>query len=157
MVAAGARLVFDVSGVAGGWFPVTVDQARADIVSQLNAWFTVESFVLTPGGEPYELLEWPFAGALAVRPKSAYATVDDAGSVVAHAIYLATDHLPTVGPEGSQHDPRTEPGGGILDSLTALIDGVQKQANFMLILVAVVAVVLIVNVGGKHTRVGLSL
>jgi hypothetical protein len=168
MVAGGTVLTFDAQGVAGGWVPATEDAVRSDLVEQLGRSFVVESVTVTGQGSFYELLEWPFVARIVVQTHEAYADVADVRSIVAHAIYEATGNMPTVGNVGSQGAIGS---GGFFGSIADAIRGVgdsvgdavggatrpiTQEFNFVLIAVAAVAIILIVNVGGKTTRVGLT-
>jgi hypothetical protein len=162
VVSNGAALAFDVSGVAGGWLPVTEDGVRSAIVAELGKYFRVVSVVVTPGGSAYEVLEWPFRATVNVVTMTGYANQTDAASVVAGAVYDATLHMPTVGALGTQEDPRTADDGGgfldpVLDPIKDLVSGIQGEFNLVLLAVGIVAVVLVVKLGGKTTRVGVAL
>lgn len=152
MVPAGSLLTFDFRGTAGGWVPTTEDQVRSDLIAQLGGFLTVQSLELHGQGAFYELLEWQFTGRLVARTQVAHAQLADVESIVAHALYEATGHAGTVGAKGTQGDIGSD-SPGIVKTIT---DGIVGEFNFALLILAAVAIVLVVSVGGKTTRVGLS-
>ncbi len=159
MIAIGARLAFDVVGVAGGWIPTTTDEVRTSAVHQLSLHFRVLNVQVRPQGAIYEMLEWPFIASVEVAPLVPYATIDDAMSVVANAFYESTGNLPTVTDAGAG----LVQGGGIgniLDPITngigQLFSGIQNTTNLLLLLTAGVLIALVVSAGGKTTRIGLG-
>lgn len=173
MVPAGSVLSFELRGTAGGWVPTTLDALRSDLVNYLSSYVTVQALTVQNEGSFYEQLEWQFISRVTVVTWEAYGKPEDVASIVAHAVYEATGNLPSVGTIGSQG--ASTPGAGLASSVSDAIKSVgdtlgQTVANLLkpsvdeaksavmpvLVLVAVVAVVLVVSVGGKTTRVGLS-
>jgi hypothetical protein len=166
MVPAGSVLSFEVRGVAGGWTPTTLDSLRSDLVSYLSSYVGVQALNVRNAGAFYEQLEWPFVATMTVQTYEAHAAASDVGSLISHAIYEATGNMPTVGGIGSQGGMPTETGGGGLfgsigDAVGDLIGGatapITSEFNFILLAVGAVAVVLLVSLGGKSTRIGVGL
>jgi len=160
MIPAGTRLAFEVRGTAGGWIPTSVDALHSEIVQELSALpLSVESVTIAEGGEIYEVLEWPFTARIVVVTRNAHAKAEDVAAIVQHGVIEATGNAVAIGGAGSQAgDPRMDPGGlDIFGGIGSLLGGIQREANFVLILVAVILIVLVVRVGGKTTRVGVAL
>jgi hypothetical protein len=176
MVTAGVPITFEARGTAGGWIPVTTDGVRNDIIDALGEWFTVQSVSVNPQGSFYEVAEWQFVARITVKPFVTYADADDAGSVVAHAIYLATGNLATIGvigTQGASGEPATAGsivdtitdaigkvttaiGQGIANTVTPTVDEAADELRKTLVIVGIVVVVAVVVMAGKTTKVGLA-
>lgn len=158
MVPAGQKIAFDFSGTAGGWIPTTVDDVRSDIAAELSGAFRVDNLEVSNVGAIYEMLEWPFVGRMEVTPIQGFANMDDARSVVVHAIYESTGTMPTVTDAGGGWTPAA--GGdwlsGITGGLGNVLSGLHDTTNLLLVLTAGVLVALVVSAGGKTTRIGLG-
>lgn len=173
MVPAGSVLSFELRGTAGGWIPTTLDALRSDLVNYVSSYMTVQALTVQNEGSFYEQLEWQFTARLTVQTWDTYGDVKDVASIIAHAVYEATGNMPSVGAVGSQG--ASTAGAGLAASIADAIQAVgttvgQTVANALkpsvdtatsalmpiLLIVGVVAVVLVVSVGGKTTRVGLS-
>jgi hypothetical protein len=155
MVSAGSTLSFDARGTAGGWLPVTVDSVRQDISDALAGYFLVQSVTVNNQGSFYELEQWQYVARITVRTREAYGAVDDAGSIVAHAVYDATGYLPTVGAVGSQGASGVPSGGGIADTIADAFKGITGELNTTLVIVGLVLVAGVFVLSGKTTRVGI--
>src|SRR5688572_3011183 len=102
MVPAGTILRYDARGTAGGWTVATQDGVRSAIATELAKYLSVVSCRINGQGSFYELLEWDFVAQIAVETRGAYSAERDVRDIVAHAVYEATGHMPSVGEPDSQ-------------------------------------------------------
>jgi hypothetical protein len=174
-IAAGTPIQFSVSGAADGFDD---DDAQNAVRTELSKYFTVQRVYLDAPALGGIYSGWPFTADIVVQTKEAYGDVTGPASIVAHAVYEATGYMPSVsapafgGPSNS--DPSIVNGSGIGDLLSNTADSISKSIGDALrniikptaegavdvimplvIVVAVIAIVLVVNVGGKTTRVGI--
>jgi hypothetical protein len=163
MVRAGDRFTFDISGIAGGWTFTTIDAVQADIAAQLRTHFDLQTLTVDAGGSFYELMQWPFRAIVNLTVREAHNAVNDVSAVVAHDVYLATGYLPSVSATSAGQPAQTPREGAIPDIPGMIGDAIKKitkpatdEFNFLFLGVAVVAIVLVVYVGGRTTRVGVA-
>jgi len=171
VISAGQRTAFDVVGTAGGWLPTTVDDVREEIIKELGPYFRVHNVTIKPTSAIYEMLEWQFLSLVEASPLVSYGSFEDAASVVAHAVYEATGHMPAVTGRGQglPHEPGSSwidgvglPSvgdglSGIGKAIEDFFKGLQETTSLLLVGAVVVLVVIAVSVGGKTTRVGVKL
>ena len=169
MVRAGATITLQANGTADGY---DSGQVRSAMVAELGKYFRVSGLDLSVGGSFAEYFGWPYTANLTITTQRDYGEAGDVASIVAHALYNATAYLPTV--SAPQVQPQvgagSGAGSGIVDSFADALAGLGKGIgegvgaatkptidNLMgpLLLVGLVAVVLVVSVGGKTTRIGL--
>lgn len=169
-IPAGESIRFTVTGAADGFDD---DDAQNAVRDELSKYFGVQRVYLD--GQAFGYSGWPFTAEVVIVTREAYGDVNGPASIVAHAVYEATGYMPSVsapafgGP--SQDDPsvidgsgigdllRNIPraiGEGIRDVLQPTAEGARDTIMPIVIVVAVIAIVLVVNVGGKTTRVGIS-
>lgn len=165
MIPAGSTLRFSVSGVAGGWVPMTADQLRTQLVTAISEYLTVDVLDVRSTADFYELLEWGYVATATVRTREAYASADGPASLISHAAYVVTGNMATTTASGTVPDAQssTETDGvSWIDRITRAIgQGVGNVAapltteiNRTLVLVAIVVVAGAYLLAGKNTRVG---
>lgn len=154
MVRAGSSIRFDVGGSADGYDP---DSVKSAIVAELHRYLDVQYAEISAGGSFAEYFGWPFRLDVVAQLRSDYGSADDVSSIVRHAVYEATGYLPSVSIPGLGQPDQVTPTPGALPSLPNPFKEIFGEVNFILVLVLILGVVLVMNVGGKTTRVGLAI
>lgn len=173
MIPGGTSLSYQITGQASVFSTFFNDAAgvRSDVISALSAYFNVQNVTVDAESalEQYENLEltaWQYSATVTLVTRSDYGSVDDIGSVVAHAFFDATGYLPTVtNPdygEPAQQAPTTGGGTGISDAATSLFDGLKSiftnitngalselNMTALLLIVGILALVFVLA-NGKH-------
>lgn len=174
-IPAGTSIKFTVSGSADGFDD---DDAQARVRSELSKYFGVQRVYLDAPAFGGVYTAWPFTAEVVVSTREAYGDVNGPASIVAHAVYEATGYMPSVsapafgGPEEPSWLPNASSvgtaigdavsaatkaiGDGLKNILQPTAEGAVQTLMPVVIVVAVIAIVLVVNVGGKTTRVGVA-
>src|SRR5262245_15906409 len=130
MIPAGTRITFDVQGTTGSYWVRTDEGVRADVITELMGFGTVEDVsIKRPGAleDPWTWgtgLHWPYRATVRIVTKFAHNSIDDVNSIVRGAFWNSAGEPPTVTANGYQPgqtdamDPTTGPDP--LDALKGL-------------------------------------
>jgi hypothetical protein len=168
-IPAGTSIRFSVSGSADGFDD---DDAQNAVRAALAQYFGVQRVYLDAPAFGGVYSGWPFTADIVVTTREAYADASGPASIVAHAVYEATGYMPSVSAPSYGGPTNEEPstlgiaesisaatkaiGDGLRNILQPTAEGAVSTLMPLVIVVAVIAIVLVVNVGGKTTRVGIS-
>lgn len=103
MIPAGTTITFQVAGSTGiglTGFGTSPDSVRNDVTAYLSGFFDVYSVTVNAESLLQSAIEfswnWTYTATVTLGTREDYGSVDDIGSIVAHAFYQAGGALPTV-------------------------------------------------------------
>lgn len=146
MVRSGSTLTYYVEGQTGGVFRPEVGVLRSQVIATLSQHFTVREVTinvrtLLGSISALELWNYDYSAIVRITARMDYGHVDDIGSIIANAFYVAGGALPVV--SSDWHDG---PFGGIETTGPPIVENVTRALTDLpkLLVFGAIAVVAIV-------------